>query len=42
MFCLSDFEQFAQQNLSSDAWSYYSSGAGLQQTMKDNEAAFLR
>ena len=43
MLCLSDIEKFAQNNLDVNAWRYFSSGAtGQRQTLRDNEAAFLR
>ena len=42
MFCLSDFEAYARKVLDRNAWSYYSSGANQEQTLRDNEEAFRR
>ena len=42
MICLSDFEKQARTRLDSNAWGYYSSGADQEQTLRDNEEAFLK
>ena len=40
--CVSDFEKYAQMKLDSNAWGYYSSGANMEQTLRDNKEAFQR
>lgn len=42
MFCVADFEKYAQARLDSNAWGYYSSGANQEQTLRDNVEAFRR
>lgn len=42
MLCLANFEEKAKQNLDKEAWDYYSSGADLQQSLRDNVEAFSR
>ena len=40
--CVEDYEEEARLRLDRNAWSYYSSGADSQQTLKDNVDAFAR
>lgn len=42
MTCLDDFESYAKKHLPKYAFDYYSSGANLEQTVKDNVAAYRR
>lgn len=42
MTCLDDFESYAKRHLPKYAFDYYSSGANLEQTVKDNVAAYRR
>lgn len=42
MTCLDDFEDYARRHLPKIVYDYYSSGANLEQTVKDNVAAFRR
>ena len=40
--CVEDFQDEAQSRLDSNAWSYYSSGATTEHTLKDNVEAYSR
>src|SRR5437868_1506647 len=37
-----DYEKLAEARMASDAWAYYSSGAGDEETLRANRAAFER
>ena len=39
---LADIAQIAKEKLDRNAYSYFSSGADEEQTLRDNEAAFRR
>ena len=40
--CINDFEEPARKKLTRNAYTYYSSGADDQQTLKENQNAFKR
>ena len=42
LVCVEDFEQEARFKLDRNAWNYYSSGANLEQTLRDNVDAYKR
>lgn len=42
LVCVKDFEDYAQNVLPKNAWGYYKSGAGSEQTLSLNRTAFSK
>jgi isopentenyl diphosphate isomerase/L-lactate dehydrogenase-like FMN-dependent dehydrogenase len=42
MLCAADFEAYARQVLSREAWEFYAGGANDEQTLRDNVHAYTR